>query len=124
VKRITCEALMRASSAVSPTYCSSGPHERLGHPCSSRFAELLEVARRVRVVEDRTAWVDLDSLSARTNQRFPIGGLVGTIVFEANWRRCPNLVWGSGAARGKDVTKGNGWFEVRPLAAQGLGATP
>ena len=82
------------------------------------FGELVDAARDVRVVQDKTRWLDASSHSSRTGRTTPIGGLVGTITFAGDLAPfLPWLVWGEIAHVGKDATKGNGWYRLtRQLA--------
>lgn len=74
---------------------------------------LLRQAEAVRVVEDRTRWLDVPSFSARQGRFTPIGGLVGTIAFEGDLAPfVPWLLWGSITHVGKDATKGGGWYRT------------
>jgi hypothetical protein len=81
---------------------------------AERVAALGAAAAEVRVVDDRTRWVEVFSRSARQGRRMPVSGLVGEITFEAAPERLaaflPWLVWGELAHAGKDATKGNGWY--------------
>ncbi len=77
------------------------------------FHSLLEKAEHIQVAEDKTYWVDLSSYSRRRQTSTPIGGLVGEISFAGELQDLlPFLVWGQFTHVGKDVTKGNGWYEV------------
>ncbi len=78
------------------------------------FPKLLDEAGAVGVIEDNTRWLDLSSYSRRREASSPIGGLVGEIAFEGNLEPfLPFLVWGQFTHVGKDITKGNGWYEIR-----------
>ncbi|MDM7911878.1 MAG: CRISPR system precrRNA processing endoribonuclease RAMP protein Cas6 [Methanotrichaceae archaeon] len=88
------------------------------HCCGERldleFPRLLAEAETVVVIEDDTRWVDLSSYSRRREASSPIGGLQGEIAFEGSLEPfLPLLVWGQFTHVGKDVTKGNGWYEIR-----------
>nr|HID14715.1 CRISPR system precrRNA processing endoribonuclease RAMP protein Cas6 [Anaerolineae bacterium] len=73
---------------------------------------LVEAAGRVRVADNRLVWEELRSYSTRQRRSTPIGGLLGTVVLEANdWTPfLPWLVWGQFVHVGKDAVKGNGWY--------------
>jgi hypothetical protein len=74
---------------------------------------LLAQCLDVRVVEDRTRWVDLASYSARQRRTTPIGGFVGTVIFRGDLvSALPLLVWGELTHVGKDAVKGNGWYRL------------
>jgi hypothetical protein len=79
-------------------------------------AALGEAADAVRVVDDRTRWIDVQSYSARQDRRLPVGGLIGEVTFagepEGLARLLPWLVWGEIAHAGKDATRGNGWYRL------------
>jgi len=76
---------------------------------------LLALADEVRLVEDRTRWVDIRSFSRRLGRTTPVGGFLGEAVYEAeDWRPLlPWLIWGTMTHVGKDAVKGNGWYELR-----------
>ncbi len=87
------------------------------HFCDERleldFRGLLDKAEQVQVAGDKTYWVDLSSYSRRRQARTPIGGLVGEITFKGELQDfLPFLVWGQFTHAGKDVTKGNGWYQI------------
>lgn len=79
----------------------------------TRYLELTACARDVRLVEDRTRWINVQSGSRRTDSRNSISGFVGLARFEGDlspfleW-----LLWGQSLHLGKNAVKGNGWYEV------------
>lgn len=75
---------------------------------------LNQLADRVRLVENRTSWVEQWSWSDRKNDRTPIGGLVGTATYKTDdWASLlPWLLFGQGTQVGKSVVKGDGVYEV------------
>lgn len=79
-------------------------------------ARLLAAGDGVALVDHRTRWIDLQSPSSRTRRATPIGGLVGPALYRSDaWPLLlPWLLWGTLVQVGKDTTKGNGWYEVRP----------
>lgn len=82
-------------------------------PLGIDFRGLLDVAEGVRVVEDRTRWVDVVSMSHRRGQRTPIGGLVGSATFAGDLGPLRELlVWGSLVHVGKNAVKGDGWYSL------------
>lgn len=87
-------------------------------PDTLDFDTLLPLADDVRLIDDRTQWVDLTSPSLRKGQSTPIGGFVGQAVYQAErWEPLlPWLLWGQLVQVGKNTVKGNGWFD---LAAAG-----
>ncbi len=82
-------------------------------PLADDFREVMAVACAVRVVQDETRWVELESYSTRLGRSTPIGGLVGRVTFEGelapfiHW-----LIWGQFTHVGKDAVKGNGWYRI------------
>lgn len=81
---------------------------------------LLALAEGVRLVEDRTRWVDIKSFSRRLGRPTPVGGFLGEAVYEAeDWRPLlPWLIWGTVTHVGKDAVKGNGWYRISELGSQ------
>jgi len=75
---------------------------------------LLALADKVRLVEDRTHWVDIKSFSNRLGRSTPAGGFVGEAVYEAeDWRPLlPWLIWGTITHVGKNAVKGCGMYEL------------
>lgn len=77
------------------------------------FRALLAVAQEVRVIDDRTRWVDVVSVSHRQGRRTPIGGLVGRATFAGELGPLRELlVWGSLIHVGKNAVKGDGWYRI------------
>jgi hypothetical protein len=73
--------------------------------------DLLHTGLDVRVAEDQTRWVELDSYSSRQRRATPIGGFVGNVTFKGNVAPLlPYLAWGELTHVGKDAVKGNGWY--------------
>ncbi|MCA0350758.1 MAG: CRISPR system precrRNA processing endoribonuclease RAMP protein Cas6 [Chloroflexi bacterium] len=74
---------------------------------------LLNAAATIKLVQNDTHWVDLDSYSSRQRRKTPIGGLVGTAHYAGDLGPLlPLLVWGSVIQVGKDTTKGNGVYRI------------
>jgi hypothetical protein len=68
----------------------------------------------LRVAQHATTWVDAQSYSARQQRRTPIGGFIGSahLVGDAPLALRELLVWGELLHVGKDVAKGNGWYQI------------
>ncbi len=84
-------------------------------PLDREWRALLPLADTVRVVQDKTRWLELESYSTRKQGRTPISGLVGSVTFSAgDWTPfLPWLIWGQIVHVGKDTVKGNGWYLIR-----------
>jgi len=85
---------------------------------------LIEAAGRVRVTDNRLVWEELHSYSTRQHRSTPTGGLLGTVVLEADdWTPfLPWLVWGELVHVGKDAVKGNGAYETAGSGKQVAGS--
>jgi len=82
-------------------------------PWEFDFRQVMAQAEAVRVVEDQTRWVELDSYSWRRKASTPMGGFVGQATFEGDLEPfLPWLVWGEVVHVGKDAVKGNGWYRI------------
>jgi hypothetical protein len=91
-------------------------------PWEFDFRQVMAQAEAVRVVEDRTCWVELDSFSTRRGASTPMGGFVGQVTFEGDLEPfLPWLVWGEIVHVGKDAVKGNGWYRIGEAANQRIG---
>lgn len=109
VKKLTFPLLIqRLFRRLSDVY-SHWAHVRL----ELDFQGLLAKAATVSVVNDETTWLDLSSYSRRQGHAIPIGGLAGDIAFSGGLEAfLPYLVWGQFTHVGKDITKGNGWYQI------------
>lgn len=78
---------------------------------------LLTLADEVALVRNQTQWVELESYSTRQGGSTPIGGLMGTAVYQApDWQPfLPWLIWGSLVGVGKNTVKGDGWYTLQPV---------
>ncbi len=82
-------------------------------PLNLDFRALLSIAETVHVVEDRTRWVDVVSVSHRYGRRTPIGGLIGSVTFAGELAPLRELlVWGSLIHVGRNCVKGDGWYHI------------
>ena len=83
-----------------------------GAPVCDRAALATQLAD-LTLADDRTAWVDVVSSSARSHQRTPIGGLVGRVTLAGDLAPLRELlVWGSLIHVGKNAVKGDGWYSI------------
>jgi hypothetical protein len=77
------------------------------------YQRLGEVGDAARLVRNETRWLDVQSGSRRRGTTSPIGGLVGTAVWEGDLGPAlPWLLWGQVLHVGKSTVKGNGWYIV------------
>jgi hypothetical protein len=77
---------------------------------------LHDAANRVRMIDARTRWIDLESHSSRREASSPVGGFVGSATYLAPidvWRvLMPWVLWGTVSQVGRDVVKGNGVVRI------------
>lgn len=77
-----------------------------------RHLDLIERAKQIRSLVN-TRWVKVESGSRRTTERSSMGGFVGEMSLTGDlspfleW-----IVWGTILHVGKNVVKGNGWYEI------------
>ncbi len=88
-----------------------------GRPDVVLRRDVYPFADRVRLVDDRTRWWDVEGYSSRLRQRQKLGGLTGRAVYtgEAWGPLLPWLLWGSVTQVGKNIVKGAGWYELEEL---------
>lgn len=68
-------------------------------------------ASNIRLIQDETRWVDVQSYSTRQQQKMPIGGLVGRASFVGDMTHLRDLlVWGEVLHVGKNIVKGGGKY--------------
>lgn len=88
------------------------------------FRGMIERAGGVRLVANRTEWVDWERYSSRQDERMKMGGLVGEAVYEAppgTWREfLPLLALAEYAHVGKNVTFGLGRIRILPGGGRDL----
>lgn len=100
------DALLKRLDELADLY--AGGYQR---PYDER-TRLRQAARRVKLVENRTEWVELASSSSRTGRETWISGLVGRAVYDAPpevWTELMEwLAWAEVVQVGKDTVKGNG----------------
>lgn len=77
------------------------------------YASLVQAAAGIRTVQDNTRWVELRSGSRRSGRMVTISGFVGEVLFEGDLSPFREwLLWGQAVQVGKNVVKGNGWYEI------------
>jgi len=103
-------ALLRRLSSLCYFHC--------GRELSVDFKSLIEQASSVRTADERLRWQDQERFSGRQRQRIPMGGLVGTVEYEApNAEKLrpflPLLAAGELVHVGKGVVVGLGRYRVK-----------
>jgi len=82
-------------------------------PPDGNLENLVRMAEGIRLSNDSTRWVDLQSYSKRSGVASPIGGLVGEATYEGDLSPFLHwLLWGEITHVGKDTAKGNGLYRV------------
>lgn len=86
-----------------------------------RYRELTQRAESIRLVDDRTHWVNLRSNSRRTRQSTSISGFAGEASYLGDLMPFREwLLWGQSLHVGKNAVKGNGWYVLVPGVFHGL----
>lgn len=80
----------------------------------AEVAALHHAADQVRLLHVAVEWVELMPRSGRDQRHKPLSGLVGRAAYQAdNWGLLwPYLLFGQGLQVGKNVTKGNGVYQL------------
>jgi len=78
------------------------------------FKDLLAVAERVTLIEDRTRWIEMWSGSRRDGAMRPTSGFTGRATYTGNLTPLlPWLLLGQALQVGKNAVKGCGWYRLR-----------
>lgn len=87
-----------------------------GRPDVRLKEQLYPAADAVRLLADRTTWMELTGFSRRVGRAQQLGGLVGEAVYQtADWSPLlPWLVWGQVVQVGKNTVKGCGVYTLAP----------
>jgi hypothetical protein len=89
--------------------------EAYAEPVWIPFRDLLEQARMVELIEDRTQWVEAWSHSRMDGMDKPTSGFVGEVHYRGNFRSLlPYLLIGQTTQVGKNTIKGCGWYDIQP----------
>ncbi|MBV9690642.1 MAG: CRISPR system precrRNA processing endoribonuclease RAMP protein Cas6, partial [Ktedonobacteraceae bacterium] len=80
--------------------------------CATRgYLHMQEVASQIRILQDDTRWMEVQSYSTRQHQTMPIGGFVGRASFVGDMTNVRELlVWGEVLRVGKNIVKGGGRY--------------
>lgn len=85
-----------------------------GERWETDYRGTIEAAKRVRLAEAGTGWVDWERYSRRQQQRMNLGGLVGQATYEGDLPSfLPLLVLGELVHVGKGTVFGNGCYELK-----------
>lgn len=77
---------------------------------------LQERAKTIKLIDNATQWVHVMSGSRRSDSMKPISGLIGRAAYEGDLSEIRYwLAWGSVLHIGKNVVKGNGWYNVSEM---------
>lgn len=78
--------------------------------------QLQERAKAVKLTDNATRWVHVMSGSRRSDSMKPVSGLIGTAHYTGDLSELKYwLAWGSILHIGKNVVKGNGWYEISQM---------
>lgn len=102
------QRLLRRLDDLRAQFAGEAPRER------AEVAALHAAADQVRLLTADVAWIELMPRSGRDQRHKPLSGLVGSAVYQADdWRPLwPYLLFGQGVQVGKNVTKGNGVYQL------------
>jgi len=85
-------------------------------PLDIGFADLIEDSVEIETVENRLSWVEWSRFSSRQERKIRMGGLVGEVVFEGDFRSyLPYLAWGEKVHVGKGTVFGLGKYELEAV---------
>ncbi len=84
----------------------------------AQVARLHQAADEVQRVEAAIHWIEMIPRSGRDGREKPLSGFVGWVAYRAtDWEPLwPYLQLGQALQVGKNVTKGNGVYQIAPLA--------
>lgn len=84
----------------------------------AQVAALHQAADAVLKVDAATRWIELIPRSGRDGREKPLSGFVGWVAYQAaDWEPLwPYIRFGQALQVGKNVTKGNGVYQIAPLA--------
>ncbi len=108
---ILLQRLAERLDALEQTYSIDEPQDEINH--TGRWRDIAATANLVLDMSKIT-WVDSQSYSNRQQRSLPTGGFVGRAIYAGDFS--PELhallAWGELVHVGKDVVKGNGWYQI------------
>lgn len=97
--------LLRRISLLSYFHC--------GEQLAVDFRELIEEAKKVRVQKENLRWMDWERYSNRQETRMKMGGFVGSVIFQGEFKRfMPFLLLGEYIHVGKGTSFGLGKYQI------------
>jgi hypothetical protein len=102
--------LIERCQAMQTTYTDAPVDKEAWRSC---YLDLVARAQSVAATDEETRWQQVMSGSRRTGRYNTISGFVGPVTFTgdlADYRYW--LVWGAVLNVGKNVVKGNGWYDI------------
>ena len=77
------------------------------------FKGLIENSKSIKVKEERLSWVDWERYSNRQETKMKMGGFIGSITFEGDFKPfLPFLLLGEYIHVGKGTSLGLGKYEI------------
>lgn len=84
-----------------------------GWELEAEFSRLIEKASTIRIVEDKTSWVDWERYSSRQDSKINLGGVVGEVTYQGDLEEfIPLLLLGQYTHVGKAAVFGMGGYEL------------
>jgi len=97
--------LLRRISLLSYFHC--------GQDLDLDFKGLIENSKSIKVKEERLSWVDWERYSNRQETKMKMGGFIGSITFEGDFKPfLPFLLLGEYIHVGKGTSLGLGKYEI------------
>lgn len=92
---------------------SSLAYFHCGEELNIDYKLLISQAEKIKIKDNNLAWIDWERYSSRQDVRMKLGGFVGTVSYEGDFRDfLPLLVIGQYTHIGKNCTFGLGKYEI------------
>ena len=102
---IIIRTLLRRISSLMYFYCNK--------ELNVNFKELISKSENVKIIDNNLRWIDWERYSSRQNIKMKLGGIVGEIVYEGDFKQfLPFLVLGEYIHIGKNCTFGLGKYKL------------